>query len=160
MTDDLARFEELATEVFGFSLANAQKAIIELVAMVREAREGNHTSSEHEPTWAELVDYWKERAEAAERELAQVDYALNEAGQYKLTGEDASFADRIAGLHSNYLRRHKDACEAKAELAELKRKMREPDEPLIYVIYNTYEKERSLVKSWLAAVNHLLGEKE
>lgn len=153
MTDDLEKYEALAKSLDEgwpstprpayFEIA---KAITELVAMVRDARAEQEEAQRNYlnvKTWwngerescrklqatisamSAEIDELTERAEAAERELAQVNRALNEAGQYKLTGEDVSRADRIAGLHSNYLRRHKDACEANAQLAELKRKMRE-----------------------------------
>ena len=35
-----------------------------------EARAGNHSANEHEPTWAQLCDYWKARALAAETKVA------------------------------------------------------------------------------------------
>jgi hypothetical protein len=78
MTDDLSKYEEMRKEIQAmWSGAHPWAvAIDELVAMVREAREGNHTSSEHEPTWAELTDFWKKRAEAAEAENAKLREAL------------------------------------------------------------------------------------
>ena len=36
-----------------------------------EARAGNHSGNEHEPTWRELTEYWKQRAEAVEAKLAK-----------------------------------------------------------------------------------------
>jgi hypothetical protein len=46
------------------------------------------------------------------RQLAEIDAALNAAGQVTLTGEQPRpFTQRIADLHAEYLRRHKAACD-------------------------------------------------
>jgi hypothetical protein len=40
--------------------------ILQLIRERDEARAGNHQANEYEPTWAQLVDYWKQRATEAE----------------------------------------------------------------------------------------------
>ena len=78
MTDDLSKYEKLAWRLPPDVEGNGEivDAITDLIEMVREAREGRHKSSEHEPTWAELTDFWKNRAEAAETENAKLRKAL------------------------------------------------------------------------------------
>ena len=47
-----------------------------LTAERNKAVLGNHRFNEHEPTWAELADFWKARAEKAEADNAQLREAL------------------------------------------------------------------------------------
>ena len=48
----------------------AAARIAELEAERDEARAGNHAANEHEPTWAQLCDYWRERAIKSEAATA------------------------------------------------------------------------------------------
>jgi len=48
----------------------SQAAIDTLRAQLEAAEAGNHRRDDSQPTWAELTNYWKGRAEAAEAEVA------------------------------------------------------------------------------------------
>jgi hypothetical protein len=58
------------------------------------------------------------RAEKAERQLAEVDAALTNAGQLKLRGNDTSLAGRVEWLYNDYRRVHKDKCDNWTKLFE------------------------------------------
>lgn len=49
-----------------------REAIDTLRAQLEAAEAGNHRRSDSQPTWAELTQYWKARAEAAEAECARL----------------------------------------------------------------------------------------
>jgi chromosome segregation ATPase len=53
-----------------------------LTAERDEAICGNHRSNEYEPTWAELTGVWKARAEAAEKELQEMQAHIDHADAY------------------------------------------------------------------------------
>ena len=48
----------------------SQATVDTLRAQLEAAEAGNHRRSDSEPTWAELTQHWKARAEAAEAECA------------------------------------------------------------------------------------------
>jgi hypothetical protein len=84
-------------------IAERDEEIADLIRERDEARAGNHQANEYEPTWAQLVDYWKQRATEAEdrgyeRGVKEAsDFCLNQGFRQRGEDGDASHTWYIAG---------------------------------------------------------------
>jgi hypothetical protein len=78
-----------------------------------EKRLQQHSADDaNTPDASIVMDEAQHALASLRRQLAEIDAALNAAGQVTLTGEQPRpFTQRIADLHAEYLRRHKAACD-------------------------------------------------
>jgi hypothetical protein len=105
MTDDLSKYEALAGKMRehlfagnGYTIDQGADAILELVAMVQEAREVADKYAESSVALARESDARKERAEAAEDENAKLRELLKPfADMWGYTDEDVKRARAALG---------------------------------------------------------------
>ena len=83
MADDQAA-AEVESRAAAIAAWNNRPAEDTLRAQLEAAEAGNHRRSDSEPTWAELTQHWKARAEAAEAECQRLSDGLTTIGSYKL----------------------------------------------------------------------------
>ena len=81
----------------------SQATVDTLRAQLEAAEAGNHRRSDSQPTWAELTQYWKARAEAAEAELSGIRRLVEIVGQTE---------SRAVGAAAMYLAARASECNA------------------------------------------------